>query len=585
MSQNGAVTKSVNIVIDQPTKKFVENASKTNDVLNAEVTRQEHPTITTAADYQQRQHSNSVPQSELIAGSSDSTANTNNNNHFPMMEESKNQTEYKRSFVWSKPMVEMPPPKAEPLISNYQISYGSQLTVKATAAAAAAGASSGHSSLDHLDHHHPHHSHQPSKSVSSAESRSPTPGIARTLRAQDVASAISGGNALTKADNTQQQQQQQHSSPNHAEQMGHGPAVLFSYEPPPRSLSPIDIPKQSEYHAKFKPFDEYVYVEGEGKFKKQTPATKLVAASTSASANGVTSPPPASASKAWFVEVEERCKQACKYRARSQNGATPINPDHPWDGVAVKDRNLAALALATRLIVEEKKQERKSRSSSAKPTSRSSQARHQLNSAPASLRDQHSVDSSTKSAPKPVPRKLPGKAASPVTTTDKNNNVGPAKPPMAPKKAPVTTTTTTSVPKDKEAKVWLKPAKKAAPPAASAKSNGEPPAKPTGKAVPKAVPKAGAKASAAAAAPTNETPPTSKVFDSEPKSVPLRTTQVKSPEELTGIKSPSPESWKVSIEKGGLNWVNGNTPVNFDGSKTTGAPGLVKPVPINGSIK
>src|SRR5699024_2865258 len=45
-------------------------------------------------------------------------------------------------------------------------------------------------------------------------------------------------------------------------------SVLFNYELPPRVPSPIDRVKQSEYHAKFKPFDEYVYVKSAG-FKKE----------------------------------------------------------------------------------------------------------------------------------------------------------------------------------------------------------------------------------------------------------------------------------------------------------------------------
>lgn len=219
-----------------------------------------------------------------------------------------NETEYKRSFVWSKPMVEMPPPKVELPISNYQISYGGggQLTAKPTV-------SSGSKSLDHLDH---------SKSVSSAESRSPTPGMAKTLRSQEVAAGLASGSSGSKEHQNFHKHGPLPIGPSSvAEQVGGGAGVLFSYELPPRSLSPIDLSKQSEYHAKFKPFDEYVYVEGEGKFKKQTAATKLIAAST---ANGAAiygdASPPSSASKAWFVEVEERCKQACKYRARSQNG-------------------------------------------------------------------------------------------------------------------------------------------------------------------------------------------------------------------------------------------------------------------------
>lgn len=171
-----------------------------------------------------------------------------------------------------------------------------------------------------------------------------------------------------------------------------------------------------------------------------------------------------------------------------------------------------------------------------------------------------------------VARKVPVKA-SPVPI-DKNNNVGSAKPPIAPKKAP---TTTATPPKAQEAKVWLKPKKTTT--TTTPTTNGNAKSSSDGKAVPKAVNKSSGKKQQPAT--STEKPPSSKVFDPEPKSVPLRTTQVKSPEELTGIKSPSPESWKVSIEKGGLNWVNGSTPVNFDG-KTAGAAGLVKPVPING---
>jgi len=189
------------------------------------------------------------------------------------------QTEYKRSFIWSKPMVEAPPAKPEPMISNYQMSYGRSLS-------------------DHVDGRPSDHL---SKSISSTDSRSPTPGAA--LR-EPVYVRAEGPAPVAR------EQPIIPTGPSPAEQIGQGPAVLFSYEPSPRPPSPLDPTKQSEYHAKFKPFDEYVYVEGERKFKKQTNATKLVAASS----------PPASAAKAWFVEVEERCKQACKYRARSQNG-------------------------------------------------------------------------------------------------------------------------------------------------------------------------------------------------------------------------------------------------------------------------
>ncbi len=61
---------------------------------------------------------------------------------------------------------------------------------------------------------------------------------------------------------------------------------------------------------------------------------------------------------------------------------------------------------------------------------------------------------------------------------------------------------------------------------------------------------------------------------------PVRTTQVKSPEEITGVKSPSPESWTVPIDKG-LNWMNGETPTNF-GAKHNSNSGAIKPTPVNG---
>ncbi|XP_076358667.1 uncharacterized protein LOC143251158 [Tachypleus tridentatus] len=54
--------------------------------------------------------------------------------------------------------------------------------------------------------------------------------------------------------------------------------------------------------------------------------------------------------------------------------------------------------------------------------------------------------------------------------------------------------------------------------------------------------------------------------------VPL--TRVKSPEEMTGIKSPDPESWTVPLETGpGLEWMNGQTPT--DGGRATSPPMLI----------
>lgn len=465
-----------------------------------------------------------------------------------------NLTEYKRAYQWSLPMVDPPPIKPEPLISNYQMSYGSAIdNVDGHLITGRSSTKTNNNGTITLNH-----SLSTNTTNSTNTSRSPTPGTVINAN--------------------------KHTEPI----CSYGTSVLFDHEPPPKvegPMSPIGK-KQSEYHAKFKPFDEYVYVENEGKFRKQTPATKMVAASS------VTP----SATKAWFCEVEERCRQACKYRARSQNGATPINPDQPWDGVTIKDRNLQALALATQMIVEEKKAERKQRSVSAKPTNRSTHGRN-LNSAPSSLRDTHSIDSARSNVTngsnvpshKPVVRKAPlSKPSAPIT--DRNNNVGPAKPPIIPKKvrptntsAPATATTKSA---DQKPKVWIKPKKKIG---EDDVDRNQKPITPEAKKVDRNQKPISSELKKNSV--TDTKPINAKQFDAEPKSVPLRTTEVKSPEQLTGIKSPSPESWKVSIEKGGLQWVNGSTPVNFvDGKNDLSSNGsgtvtnLIKPVPINGSI-
>ena len=265
----------------------------------------------------------------------------------PTLNNNKNQqSEYKRAFIWGKPMVDVPPPQPEPLVSQYQISFGSK------------NVNAHHHNQNrpqsyHIDHITNNNNNNGGDSGGSTNTtRSPTPGNSLNSSVKAESEINHHQPNFVRVDTTAATNQQQ-PQPLIAEQLGQGSSVLFSYEPSPRPPSPFDPAKQlSEYHAKFKPFDDYVYVENEGVFKKQTPASKM-ATTTVANMAGATA-----ASKAWFVEVEERSRQACKYRARSQNGATPVNPDHLWDGVHVKDRNLQALALATRLIIEEKKQER-----------------------------------------------------------------------------------------------------------------------------------------------------------------------------------------------------------------------------------
>ena len=183
-----------------------------------------------------------------------------------------NLTEYKRQFQWNLPMVEPKPPKPEPILTQYQLAYGH-------------GTNHHPNSTESTTHNSsPNYSRQSSNEQTDSSSYKVPPQKASS-RTSDEAFLDFGPPPVNRAP-------------------VRSSAVLFSYEQPPRSPSPIEIPKQSEYHAKFKPFNDYVYVEGVG-FKKQTLLTAAQKAKLA---------------KSWVCEVEERTRQACKYRARSQNG-------------------------------------------------------------------------------------------------------------------------------------------------------------------------------------------------------------------------------------------------------------------------
>lgn len=74
-----------------------------------------------------------------------------------------------------------------------------------------------------------------------------------------------------------------------------------------------------------------------------------------------------------------------------------MNQEHQWDGNAIKDRDLQALALAQILLWKEKRSERidRNRSSSAKPLSRT--AKNSIQSAPASIQDPTLFENSNQS--------------------------------------------------------------------------------------------------------------------------------------------------------------------------------------------
>lgn len=487
------------------------------------------------------------------------------------------QTEYSHQFRWKLPMIETKPLKQEPMMSQYQLSFGQQHPTSYSQPNSLTNSYNNNNKHDDViysasgDHIRP----QTSFALSFRDAAVPGNAVLNMAIVEPEILKKSSSTTTTatiSSQNSQQHQQQQ--------------SAIISTRSQPQSPT-CDDPTKSEYHAKFKDFNEYVYVEGDG-FKKGD-RLSLKAQQMAQS---------------WFSEVTERSRQACKYRARSRNGAQPVNPEYSWNGVQVKDRNdLAALALATRLVIEQKRSERNSsqntsRSASAKPHLRQS-TMMMMNSAPPSLQDDRSISSSK---PRPVTRKLvtkPNTTAASSTTKqtnvdriNNNNNskvvsskiISVKKPPPPPSSSTTTATnqqTSSSTAVDGSKKIWIKPVKK--------------PQQQTNESAAESTSIKTKPANTGSAVATTATEPQQqqqqREFDPQPKQVPLHTTQIKSPEQISGIKSPSPESWKVTIEKGGLNWVNGGqttTPANFPDTQSLlqqqqqQNDQMVRPVPING---
>lgn len=65
----------------------------------------------------------------------------------------------------------------------------------------------------------------------------------------------------------------------------------------------------------------------------------------------------------------------------------------------------------------------------------------------------------------------------------------------------------------------------------------------------------------------------------EPQGGPVPLTTVKSPEEMTGVKSPDPETWTVPLDTGrGLEWTDGQSPAgDWPGKAKSSAPAVTDP--------
>lgn len=130
--------------------------------------------------------------------------------------------------------------------------------------------------------------------------------------------------------------------------------------------------------------------------------------------------------------------------------------------------------------------------------------------------------------------------------------------PSSKSSTPATLPSATSDSKDGETKVWLRPKKDTGSPpealqaiseASSPKSNGERSPRPTS--FPSSISNGVVTSPPSSVVSSGGRPP--RMPDG-----PVKTTDIKSPEEVTGVRSPSPESWTVQMDTGHpLTWTNG----------------------------
>ncbi|GIY41358.1 nuclear protein MDM1 [Caerostris darwini] len=309
--------------------------------------------------------------------------------------------------------------------------------------------------------------------------------------------------------------------------------------------------KKTEYKAKFRPFSAYTYVDGS--WKK---ATRLIKDNESASEED---------QHAWYSEVVERLKKADQYRARSYTGA-PLNGSEPLPlEFFVRDRTVlspVSVASSSRDNLDHSK----SREGSTKKKSQVEKTTVRPKSAEPVIpvKSEHKSPKRTRPrAPKDLPvhghGDLSGRKKAYKQSAEKSSPVG-----MKPRAV--------QKPSGDEGKVWLKPD--------TAKEREEEEAKGEETLV-----NGFASEESAKMVNGDDYSVLQKMKDEArmngehtavsmikaPAKVPLTT--VKSPEEVTGVRSPDPESWTVPLEIGkGLHWMDGKTP---DGVQAKGPPILL----------
>ncbi|XP_055953980.1 uncharacterized protein LOC129989456 isoform X4 [Argiope bruennichi] len=308
--------------------------------------------------------------------------------------------------------------------------------------------------------------------------------------------------------------------------------------------------KKTEYKAKFRPFSAYTYVDGS--WKK---ATRLIKDNEAASEED---------QHAWYSEVVERLKKANQYRERSYTGA-PLHSSEPLPlELLVRDRTMlspVSVASSSRDHIDYPK----SREGSTKKKSQVEKTTVRPKSAEPVIPVKSEHKSPKRTRPK-APRDLPvyghgdlsGRKKAHKQSAEKSSPIG-----MKPRAVQ-----RPQAPAAEEGKVWMKP--DAAKEEEEAKGeetlvNGFA-SEDSGKMVNGDDYSVLQKMKEEAKMNGEHTP-----VMKAPAKVPLTT--VKSPEEVTGVRSPDPESWTVPLEIGkGLHWMDGKTP---DGVQPKGPPILL----------
>ncbi|XP_035208704.1 uncharacterized protein LOC118183318 isoform X3 [Stegodyphus dumicola] len=339
--------------------------------------------------------------------------------------------------------------------------------------------------------------------------------------------------------------------------------------------------KKTEYKSKFRPFSAYTYVDGS--WKKATRLIKDRAVDDMDIYSSYSYPlidghftDSESASEAdqhaWYSEVVERLKKADQYRARSHTGAPLYGSEQLPLDLLVRDRTILSPVSVASSSREEHSRSRegstKKKSQVEKTTVRPKSAEPVI---PVAKSEHKSPKRTRPRAPKDLPvhghGDLSGRKKAYKQSTEKSSPVG-----MKPR----------AVPRPQQAsddgKVWMKPDSKEEAKAGDGAKEEE-----------QLVNGFASEESETGKMVNGEGPDEQSVqqkmredaklngehyvapLTKPPMKVPLTT--VKSPEEVTGVRSPDPESWTVPLEIGkGLHWMDGKTP---DGVQAKGPPILL----------